>query len=85
MIISANQIRQRLAALNVRVGDVHFDPSYRTVDIFARADNRLPGKYSAFAPDGIEALVKDAADYFHGLEFKESGETVLDDGRKVPA
>jgi hypothetical protein len=83
MIISCEQIKRRLAELNVRVGDVHFDPAWSSIEIFGRADNKAPGKYAMVGPVDVDMLIRAAAAYFHGLELADVH--VLDDGRKVPA
>ena len=86
MILSCEQIRRRLAQLNVRVGD--FLLEYDTLAIVGRADNHLSGRFEILLHHiaDIEALVSEASAYFHGLEaaVAQPLEYVLEDGRKVP-
>jgi hypothetical protein len=84
MIFSSEQIRRRLALINIRVGDILFCDQLPRIEIHARADNRVPGRFVSFSAVDVEDLINQARDYFNGLEFSQTP-IVEDDGRKVPA
>lgn len=84
MIISTEQIKRRLAILNVRVGDVSFcleAPGH--VEIYARADNHQPSVFVAFRPTDFERLIEDANHHFQAAPPNNGH--ILEDGRKIPS
>jgi hypothetical protein len=84
MMISTRQIKSRLSVVNIRVGDVEFDPFDGRIEIYARADNHEPARFKLEAIDDIEDIIDGARVFFHGQPFVKHDEPIREDGRAIP-
>ena len=83
MIVSIEQLRRRLSINDITIGDVEVDVQLGYIEIFGRAVNHQPARFSVFKPVSIEDVINAATKFFYGQSQVEA--PIVDDGRKLGA